>query len=96
MADFSSSGIWNKNDSVMVDHEELGLPKELVKEFDAWIEFYNTKCHTPRHYAFKPEMAEELNNRGRELARKLKRYLPDIKIFYRGEVEGDMLDHEEI
>jgi len=30
------------------------------------------------------------------LAKKLKTVYPDIQIFYRGEVDGDMLDHEEI
>lgn len=96
MADFGSSGIWYKNDSVMVDPEDLDLPEDLIKEFDDWIEFYDSKCHTPRHYVFKPEMAEELNSRGRELAKKLKALLPESQIFYRGEIEGDMLDPEEI
>lgn len=96
MADFCSSGIWCKDDNVMVDHEDLELPEDLIKEFDDWIIFYDKECHTPRNFVFKPEMAEELNNRGRDLARKLKTLHPDIQIFYRGEVEGDMLDHEEI
>ena len=96
MADFCSSGIWYKNDNVMVAHEDLDLPEDLIKEFEDWIEFYDRDCHTTRHYHFKGEMAEELNNRGRDLAKKLKALHPDIQIFYRGEIDGDMLDHEEI
>lgn len=96
MPDFCSSGIWKKNDGSMVDFKELKLSADLIKEFEDWIDFYDRKCHTPRHYSFLGEKAEELNNRGRVLAKKLKTVYPDIQIFYRGEVDGDMLDHEEI
>ena len=80
----------------MVDFEDLGIPIDLIKEFEDWIEFYDDKCHTPRHYAFRAEMADELNNRGRALAKKLKAALPNSQIFFRGETSGDMLDPEEI
>lgn len=96
MADFCSSGIWRYETGVMVDFEDSDIPKELIKSFEDWVEFYDSKCHTPRHYAFKEEMAEELNNRGRDLAKKLKIALPNTQIFFRGEISGDMLDLEEI
>lgn len=80
----------------MVEFENLNLPTELIKEFEDWIEFYDCKCHTTRHFHFKGNMAEELNNRGRELAKKLKKHLPKIQIMYLGEIEGDMLPEEEI
>jgi len=96
MADFCSSGLWGGIQGPMIEYETLNLPPDLVKKFEDWIEFYDTKCHTPRHYSFKPEMAEELNNQGRALAKKLKALFPNDHIYYRGEIEGDMLDHEEI
>jgi hypothetical protein len=96
MADFCSSGIWKNNTSTMVDFEDLNLPKELVKKFEDWIEFYDRKCHKTRHFIFVAEKAEELNTRGKELAKKLKIHLPNVQITYRGEIDGGMLEEEEI
>lgn len=99
MADFSSSGIWRVIEGRtggMIDFENLGVPNDLQKEFDEWIEFYDDKCHARPDYKFKKEMADELNKRGRILTGKLKKLYPTIKVYYRGEIEGDMLPLEEI
>lgn len=96
MPDFSCSGIWTKGTNRMVEFEDLNLPKALIKRFENWIEFYEHDCHTSRNFHFKKNMAKELNNRGMELAKKLKKYLPCIRIFYKGEVKGDILPEEEI
>ena len=99
MADFTSSGIWRVIDGEtrgMIDFEDLGVSADLEKEFEDWITFYDDKCHERPDYNFKPDMADELNKQGLELAVKLKRELPDLKVFYRGEIEGDMLPMKEI
>lgn len=96
MADFCSSGIWRYETGGMIDFEDLGIPKELIKAFEDWIEFYDDKCHNRPDYSFKGSMADELNRRGRALAKKLKLALPGTLVFYRGEISGDMLDQEEI
>jgi hypothetical protein len=100
MPEISSSGIWIKVEKDytgrMIDFEDLNLPEDLVKEFEDWVLFYDNDCHVARHFRFKAEMADELNKRGRDLALKLKKVLPEIKVFYRGEIDGDMLPLEEI
>lgn len=99
MPDISCSGIWKVEEGqtgVMIEFENLNIPRDLEKEIEDWIDFYDDNCHESRHFHFKPEMAGELNRRGKELAKKLKKVLPDIKVYYRGEVEGDMLPLEEI
>ena len=99
MPDFCSSGIWCKNDNYMVDFEELDLPLELISEFESWIKFYDLECTNHKDYtmySIKVEKIEELNKRGRELAKKLKLLYPEVQVFYRGEVESAILDHKEI
>lgn len=95
MPDFCSSGIWDGINGVMIDFEDLNMPEKLITEFESWIMFYDIKCHTQK-IEFKLEMADELNKQGRELAKKLKKLLPDIKISYKGEIKGRMLKEEEI
>lgn len=97
MADFCSSGIWAcKEDSSggMIDLDDLNITKELQKEFEDWIIFYDDKCHESRHFRFREEKAEELNKRGRELAKKLKAELPEVDVYYWGEGDSGMLDRE--
>lgn len=99
MPEITSSGIWrveNMQTCGMISFDELKIPRDLIKEFEEWIEFYDNDCHVTRHYHFRAEMADELNKRGRALAKKLKKVVPSIRVFYRGEIEGDMLPFEEI
>jgi|WetSurMetagenome_2_1015567.scaffolds.fasta_scaffold538318_3 hypothetical protein len=95
MADFCSSGIWKHETGGMIEFEDLNLPLDLIKEFEDWIEFYDCECHDIDLY-FIEKMADKLNKQGRILAKKLKVFLPNIKIFYRGENSNDMLKEEEI
>jgi hypothetical protein len=92
MPDFCSSGIWNNITYYMLEYEDLNLPKELSKEFYDWIEFYD-KCH--EKFVLTNNI-EEMNNKGRELAKKLKQLYPNIKIYYHGEIKNAMLEKEEI
>jgi hypothetical protein len=95
MADFSSSGLWVSNQGHMIEYEDLNLSKELINEFENWIEFYDCKCHTP-DLTFKSEMAKEFNTIGKELAKKLKKLFPNMKIIYKGETDSGMLNGEEV
>lgn len=95
MPEICCSGIFDEN-ITPIDFSEIELPNNLEKEFKRWITFYDNDCHTPRHYQFKGEMADELNKKGRELSKKLKILYPKITILYRGEIDGDMLKYEEI
>jgi hypothetical protein len=93
--EFISSGILNK-DLVMVDYEELSLPSNLVKEFNDWLRFYEVDCHRTHNYLFQKDMAEELNIRGRAIAKKVKKIYPESSIRYRGEDAVGILVSEEI
>ena len=97
MAEFCSSGIWvYREDSTggMIDFEDLNISKELQKDFEEWIRFYDCKCHESRHFSFIDKKADELNEKGRELAKKLKTELPGVDIYFWGESGSGMLDRE--
>ena len=95
MPEICCSGIFNE-DLIPIDFNEIELPNTLKEELKSWVIFYDNDCHTPRHFQFKKEMANELNKRGRNLAKKIKALYPEIRVLYRGEIDGDMLDYEEI
>jgi predicted nucleic acid-binding Zn ribbon protein len=84
MADFSSSGLWRYKYGGMIDYDSLPMSKELIKDFEKWIEFYDRKCTSRINYCVLKEKEEELNNRGRDLARRLKKEIPDIDVYYVG------------
>ena len=93
MPDFSSSGIWDLKDGVMVEHEELKLPKKLSKEFEEWINFYD-ESHKRDFSGLKKGKAEKLNTLGRALAKKIKELYPDLRVVYMGEDEKKVFDSE--
>lgn len=72
MAEYSSSGIWVIGGGFkpfrhgMIEHNELDLPGELARRFDAWIEAYET---------LSGEQVPEFNRTGLALASDLKRTL---------------------
>lgn len=82
MFDFCSSGIWNLKNGVMIDYDEINISKELEKNFETWIDETDTE-HTDRETYFVKQNSEDIvNNRGRELARRLKREKPEFTIYY--------------
>jgi len=84
MADFSSSGIWEcdeKGFGAMIDYCELEISKELAKEFEAWIDFYDT-CFEEDYYTFKVGKAKVMNELGLNLAKKLKKELSNVEIYF--------------
>jgi hypothetical protein len=81
MADFTSSGIWNDEDNVMVDYDELKISPELVKQFEAWIDFYDT-CFKSDFFTFKKGKAKKMNEMGMWLAKELKKEMPKVVIYY--------------
>lgn len=88
MPDFCSSGIWEGHRGVMVDYDELpGLPKEIIKHFENWIDFYDVFCHEHKNYSFIKNKQREfiLNYWGLNLARELKIVYPEYRIVYVGE-----------
>jgi len=93
--EFISSGILDYG-LVMVGYDELSLPDHLIREFNAWLRFYEVNCHRTHNYFFQKEMANELNTRGRDLAKKVKEMYPDSSIRYRGEDVVGILVSEEI
>lgn len=94
--DFYSTGIWNYPGSGMIEYKDLGISKELEKEFKDWILFYDNKC-TGKNYQVLKKKEKILNQRGRELAVKLKKELPKKIIYYWPEWSGfKMSELEEI
>jgi hypothetical protein len=93
MPDFTSSGIWDADTSHMIDYENIPVSKSLAKQFEEWIEYYDT-CFKSDYSTFKKNKSKKLNEWGRELAKKLKAELPKAYIEYRGESEKGVLDSE--
>jgi len=92
--EFLSSGILD-TDQRIVDHDDISLPLILSNEFTSWLRFYEVDCHKTSNRLFQKNLADELNSRGRDLARKLKKIHPDVSIKYRGEdIVGIMVGEE--
>jgi len=89
MADFCSSGIWRLDTGGMVDYDKLNLPTELVKEFEEWIEYYDSECTSKITYLVLVKKETSLHNRGRKLAKKIKLLFPNSRIEYWGETVRD-------
>ena len=90
MPDFCSSGIWEgrMRGGEMIDYDELPrLPKEIIKHFESWIDFYDVFCHEHKNYTFIKNKYREflLNYWGLNLARELKIVYPEYRITYVGE-----------
>jgi hypothetical protein len=101
MADFSSSGIWQCSDNLdlgggMIDFDELKLSPELIKQFEAWIDYYDT-CFKSDWSTFKKNKSKKLNEMGLWCAKELKKELPNnTHVKFRGEDETDMLEIIEV
>ena len=93
MADFSSSGIWDRNTGRMVDYDEISIDKELINEFEQWIDYYD-ECFCEDFSTFKQNKSGKLNKWGKELAKKLKNKMINCEIVYVGEDESGILEPE--
>ena len=84
MADYSCSGIWTPGG--MLDYEELNLPTELEARFKAWIRSYDGAMG--EEFGYPPGFDfEAFDQRGRELAKELKRFCgPEVNVWYYPEV----------
>ncbi|MBD3261702.1 MAG: hypothetical protein GF334_08510 [Candidatus Altiarchaeales archaeon] len=97
MPDFSSSGIWELHGGAMLEYKDLGVPSRLKKQLKDWIEFHDSKCTERPSYLVKPDMAGELNHKGLELAKKVKKIHPDLDVWYWGDLgKGKGLVKKEI
>lgn len=83
MPDFCSSGIWDAKTGVMVDEEELKLPKSILSRLHHWINATYEKCHT-KEYAGKkdPRVWNKMNLEGFAIACDIKRLHPDWVIYF--------------
>jgi hypothetical protein len=95
MPDFSSSGIWDLKDGIMIEHEDLKLSRKLSKEFDEWIYYYDVS-HKKDFLGLKKGKAEKLNTWGRALAKKIKKLHPKLRVEYMGEDEKTVFDSETV
>ncbi len=94
MAEFESSGIWVvksigsfRHDEI--DHQSLGLPESLAREFDKWIEHYEGVLGDEEPYD-----QEWMVSKGRELAVRLKKHVgKDTTVLYSSE---DNLPEDEV
>jgi len=82
MPDFGSSGLWGLPDGVMIQFEDLKIPKSLIKRFDKWVDFYDLKCHKRPEYSMIPEQLDICNTEGRKLARIIKDLFPRRHVEY--------------
>jgi hypothetical protein len=94
MPDVCSSGLWESKAGVMLEYEDITTTPELIKEIKAWIEFYDRECLTRPDYDFVSEKALELNDRGLEIAKKVKQLNPDSIVGYVGESKNCIFDEE--
>lgn len=95
MADFCSSGIWDKDTGIMVEYEDLDITEKLCLDFKEWIFFYDNSCPPPR-CTLKADHVKALNSLGRSLAVELSRQLKEVEVFFVGEDENKMLEEEKI
>jgi chloramphenicol O-acetyltransferase len=87
MPDFCSSGLWNDSkNGEMIEYEDICISKELQKEFEEWIDFYDT-CFKSDYSTFKKGKSKKLNEVGYELAKKLKLERTDLDVVYIPETE---------
>lgn len=84
MPEADTSGVFDAN-LTPIPFKKLNLPKDLEEEFKEWIKFYDNDCHKTRHYIFKEKMADQLNERGKELALKFKKLYSTSRVSYIGE-----------
>ena len=94
MAYHNSSGVYKlgpegSSTQIMISHDMLKLPPELVTRFELWIRLFENRRKT--NY-------EEFRAMGLNLARELKRFLgPDVYVEYRGDSpEGTLMAPEPV
>ena len=86
--DFSSSGIWNASDPchVMIDYEDLGLPKKLVKQFVHWIYRMYDDGYKKDYSGLTKKAIKPVYEEGLRLSREVKKLFPDLEIEYWAEM----------
>jgi len=94
--DYCSSGIWSHPKGGMIDYEDLAISKDLQKEFENWIRFFDDECTGRPSYCVLKKKEKVLNKRGLELAIKLKTELPRRTVYYWPELSHKMGKLQEI
>lgn len=96
MPDFCSSGIWDNKSGIMIEFEDLAISKKLKKDFENWIQYYDDKCTSKKTYCVLKSKEQILNNKGRELAHKLKKEHINLEVWYLPEYNGYIGEPEKI
>lgn len=84
MPDFCSSGIWDLKTGVMIDEEELKLPRSIALRLRHWINVTYEKCFTKRDYYYRksPRLWENMNLDGFSIAQDIKKLHPDWRVIF--------------
>ncbi|MDO8640095.1 MAG: hypothetical protein Q7R33_00960 [Nitrosarchaeum sp.] len=82
MPDFTSSGIWHNKLGFMIDHEDLGLSKELIVKFEKWINDYDDCFKFFPKDTVNSKKLNVVHKTGLLLARELQTLFPKAKIWY--------------
>ena len=90
MPEFCSTGLWDlDHKNMMIDFEELKIPKDLIQEIEKWIDDYDFNYDLDKNYM---KDANLMNEEGMKIARKLKYIFPDIYIEYKGENNDGLME----
>jgi hypothetical protein len=89
MADFSSTGLWRKGKKsicgLMIEYEDLGLSKNLIKQFKAWANAYDKTfigLAMGKHKTANKFDVDDIVTTGRGLATILQSKFPETKVWY--------------
>lgn len=84
MADFCSSGIWDKKTGIMIDDQKsFRLPKAIKDSLRNWISKTYEKCFT-KDYAPKKDyrLWDKMNLEGFKIACSIKKLYPNVLVYF--------------
>lgn len=96
MPEFESCGLWDGETGYMLDPVEQGVPDSIIRELSNWIQYYEDECYTKDYDIPIDEKCPKLNEWGMEIANKIKKAYPHLKVVYMGEDENGVWPVKEI
>ena len=87
--DFCSSGLWDGSDKhhVMIEYEDLGLSRKLIKEFKHWVNDMYDAGYRHRNYdGLRKKAVMPVYREGLRLAGEIKKLVPKTEVEYWGEL----------
>jgi len=99
MADFGSTGLWRKGKKsmcgLMIEYEELGLDKPLIRQLKSWIIAYDRAfidMASGRKKTANKFEVDKVNSMGQALKYTLQRKFPETRFWYHYEdYKGKMI-----